>query len=208
MKRLLLGGVSLLLAGCLSQPNVPEPTLYDLGIAPADEATHVAASSRPAPMRVRTGARSWLDHTAMHYRLAYLDDMRTLSYAYARWIAPPAELVAQRLRHKLVESGAQTSIGSASGSELEIELQEYVQVFDTPTRSVGRVTLDVRLSGASAGEARFTEQAAAPTPDAAGGVHALAAATDALVARIVDWIGTRGEQEAGSEIGGARPTAK
>jgi len=77
-------------------------------------------------------------------------------------------------------------------------------VFDTPTRSLGRVTVDVRLSGASSGEASFTEEAAAPTPDAAGGVRALAAATDALVTRIIDWLGTRGEQEAGV----ARPTAK
>jgi len=208
MTRLVLAGITLLFASCLSQPNAPEPTLYDLGMAPAGEATHLATSSRSASVRVRTSARSWLDHTAMHYRLGYVDDMRTLSYAYARWIAPPAELVAQRLRHKLVENGARTSVGSASAPELEIELQEYVQVFDTPTRSFGRVTLDVRLSGASPGEASFTEHAAAPTPDAAGGVRALAAATDAIVARIVDWIGSHGEQEAGMETGAARPAAK
>jgi hypothetical protein len=39
-------------------------------------------------------------------------------------------------------------------------------------------------------------------------VRALAAATDALVARIIDWMGTRGEQEAGTEVRGVRPVAK
>jgi len=193
--------VALLLSGCLSQPSAPEPARYDLGIAPAGEATRVRMNANPASVRVRAAARSWLDHTAMHYRLAYVDDLRTLSYAYARWVAPPAELIAQRLRHRLAETGA---IGSASPLDLDIELEEYVQVFETPTRSLGRVTVDVRLSGASSGEASFTEEAAAPTPDAAGGGRALAAATDALVTRIIDWLGTRGEQEAGV----ARPTAK
>jgi cholesterol transport system auxiliary component len=208
MMRLLLAGLAVLFGGCLSQPNAPEPALYDLGTTPAAAATGLTTSTTLAPMHVRSTARSWLDHTAMHYRLAYVDDMRTLSYAYARWIAPPAELVAQRLRHKLVESGARGSIRTTRVRELDIELQEYIQVFDTPTRSVGRVSVDVRLSDDSAGEARFTEVAAAPTPDAAGGVRALSAATDALVERIVDWIGTRGEQEAGTEIGRARPAAK
>jgi len=201
MMRIGLVCVAFALGGCLSQPSAPEPTRYDLGIAPASEATGVRMNSNPAAVRVRATARSWLDHTAMHYRLAYVDDLRTLSYAYARWVAPPAELIAQRLRHRLAETGV---IGSASPLDLDIELEEYVQVFDTPTRSLGRVTVDVRLSGASSGEASFTEEAAAPTPDAAGGVRALAAATDALVTRIIDWLGTRGEQEAGV----AHPTAK
>ena len=201
MMRIGLVCVAWLLGGCLSQPSAPDPARYDLGIAPASEATRVRMNTNPAAVRVRATARSWLDHTAMHYRLAYVDDLRTLSYAYARWVAPPAELIAQRLRHRLAQTNV---IRSASPLDVEIELEEYVQVFDTPTRSLGRVTVDVRLSGASSGEASFTEEAAAPTPDAAGGVRALAAATDALVTRIIDWLGTRGEQEAGV----AHPTAK
>src|SRR5207247_1876274 len=105
----------------------------------------------------------------------YVDGMRTLTYAYAHWIAPPAELVGQRLRQRLAESGAAAGIGSAR--ELDIELEEYVQVFETPAQSFGRVTVHVRLSGSSTEEASFTEQVAAQTPDAAGGVRALVAAT-------------------------------
>jgi cholesterol transport system auxiliary component len=198
--------VVVLLAGCLSQPRTPEPALYDLGMTAAGNATLVKTNAVPAAVRVRASARSWLDHTAMHYRLVYVDGMRTLTYAYARWIAPPAELVGQRLRQRLAESGAAAGIGSAR--ELDLELEEYVQVFETPAQSFGRVSVHARLSGSSTEEASFTEQVAAQTPDAAGGVRALVAATDALIARIVEWIGARGDQEAGTNLGGARPATK
>jgi ABC-type uncharacterized transport system auxiliary subunit len=176
--------VTALLAGCFSQPRVPEPALYDLGIAPAGRALQPVTNAEPAAVRVQINARSWLDDTAMHYRLVYSDEMRTHAYAYAQWIAPPAELVAQRLRQRLADSG------TAAAYQVEIELDEFVQVFETPTRSFGRVAVHVRLHTleARAGETSFVEQAAAPTADAPGGVRALAVATDALVARIVAWI--------------------
>jgi len=41
--------------------------------------------------------------------------------------------------------------------------------------------------------------------DAAGGVRALAAATDALVARMVDWIAARGDHEAATNPSGCTP---
>ena len=196
MMRAILACAAVLLAGCLSQPHTPEPALYDLGFAPGGGAVPARTSAEPSVVRVRVSARSWLDHTSMHYRLLYVDEMRTLTYAYARWIAPPAELVGQRLRQTLAESGAAARMGSVSAHEIAIELEEYVQVFETPTRSFGRVSVEVRLSGPSTGEARFTEQAAVQTPDAAGGVRALAAATDALISRIVAWVGASEDQEA------------
>jgi cholesterol transport system auxiliary component len=177
-----------LLAGCFAQPRVPEPALYDLGIVPVERVVAANADTGLPAVRVRTSAPSWLDDTSMHYRLLYADDLQTLTYAYARWVAPPAELVAQRLRHRLVESGAATG-AAASAELLHVELEEFVQLFETPTRSFGRVSVHLRLSGASGAQASFTEQIAAPTPDAAGGVRALAAATDAVIARIVGWIG-------------------
>jgi len=66
MMRIGLVCVAFLLGGCLSQPSAPEPARYDLGIAPAGEATRVRMNSNPAVVRVRATARSWLDHTAMH----------------------------------------------------------------------------------------------------------------------------------------------
>jgi cholesterol transport system auxiliary component len=195
-----------LLVGCLSQPRTPEPALYDLGIAPAGRPIVPSTNADPSAVRIRTSARSWLDNTAMHYRLVYVDPMRILTYAYARWVAPPAELVGQRLRQRLTESG---TAGLGSAHEIDIDLEEYVQLFETPTQSFGRVTADVRLlSGASTKAATFTEQVAAQTPDAVGGVRALAAATDVLIGRIVDWIVAGGDQAADAQLRLASPAAQ
>lgn len=196
-----------LLAGCLSQPRTPEPALYDLGIAPGGRAVQAKTNADGVVLRVRASAPSWLDDTSMHYRLLYVDEMRTLTYAYARWVAPPAELVGQRLRQRLAESGAAGAIGSASAQVLEIELEEFVQVFETPTRSFGRVSLHVQLSGASSEEATFSEQIAAQTPDAVGGVRALAEATDVLIVRIAEWIGGARRQTADEQTRVARAAA-
>ena len=206
MMRAALLCICLLLAACLSQPHAPEPALYDLGIAAAPSAIPARTNAAPVAVRVSVSARSWLDHTAMHYRLLYTDEHRTMSYAYARWIAPPAELVGQRLRQRLVEDRG--AARTASALEIAIELEEYVQVFETPTQSFGRVSVHVRLPHPSNAQATFTEQAAAPTPDAAGGVRALAAATDAVVARIVEWVGAGGEQEAQTQQQTAHPGVK
>src|SRR5215813_7523447 len=128
--RCVILNIALLLAGCLSQQRTPEPALYDLGLAPAEHLTPATLNADSALLRVRVSAPSWLDQTAMHYRLLYADGMRTRTYAYARWIAPPAELVDQRLRQRLSKSGVRASA-------LDVELEEYVQVFETPTQSFG-----------------------------------------------------------------------
>jgi len=184
------------LAGCFSQPRTPEPALYDLGIAGGEAAVAAKASAQPADIRVRAIAPSWLDDTAMYYRLVYDDALRTQTYAYARWVAPPAELIEQRLRQRLVESGVAQNIGSPT-TVIQVELEQFVQVFETPAQSIGLVSVNVRLSGTVNDEASFSEQVPAPTPDAAGGVRALAEATDKLVARIIDWaMGARGKSAA------------
>jgi cholesterol transport system auxiliary component len=187
MKRL-AAGLAVVLAGCLSQPRTPEPALYDLGLGPHPDAQHAEQTGSVA--RVRVNAPSWLDQTAMHYRLLYEEPMRTRSYAYARWLAPPPELLAQRLRQTL----AIRAVGVPSDN-LEVGLEEYLQLFETPAQSVARITAYVRTAGA--GEVRFTEQVPAQTADAAGGAAALAAATNQLVVRIVEWLDAQdGDQTA------------
>ena len=52
MMRLLLTGATLLFGGCLSQPNAPEPALYDLGIAPERGAIHATATVAPIASRL------------------------------------------------------------------------------------------------------------------------------------------------------------
>jgi cholesterol transport system auxiliary component len=180
-------GLAVLITGCLSQPHTPESALYDLGFGPQPSAEQ--AAQRAGVAQVQVTAPSWLNQTAMHYRLLYEDPLRTRSYAYARWLAPPTELVAQRLRQALT---ARTVAVPAGG--LEVQLEEYVQVFETPERSVGRIMANVRSAGAA--QTRFAEQIPAQTADAAGGARALATATDNLISRIIEWLGTHGEGEA------------
>lgn len=184
------------LGGCFSQSRTTEPALYDLGLAGGEAPVAAKASTQAADIRVRAIAPSWLDDTAMYYRLAYEDPLRTQTYAYARWVAPPAELIEQRFRQRLAEGGAARAAGSTT-TVIQVELEQFVQVFETQERSFGLVTVNVRLSGATSDEASFSEQVPAPTADAAGGVRALADATDKLVARIVDWaMGARGKSAA------------
>lgn len=197
MNRVVVGCVAAALSGCFSQPRQPEPAVYDLGIVAGNKVVQSSVSAEPAVVRVRVSAPSWLDNTAMHYRLLYEDELRMLTYAYARWAAPPAELLEQRLRQQLAERAAARPLGSATVYLLHVELEEFVQVFETPSLSFARVTVRVRLSGAATEDAAFSEQVAAPTPDAAGGVRALAAATGALSSRIIDWTaGARGDKTA------------
>lgn len=173
-----------MLAGCLSQPRAPETARYDLGMA-ASGGLVQAAQADAAALRTRVTAHSWLDDTSMHYRLLYVDALRTQTYAYARWLAPPAELFAQRLRQHL----AFRTAGAGPAARLEVELEEFVQVFESPARSVGRITIHAQLLDGPGRRATFSEAVVAATPDAAGGAQALRAATDALIARLADWIG-------------------
>lgn len=184
MKSLWAFALAAALTACISQSRTTEPALYDLGIAPQSTLRPVAADVPTSAIRVHVSARSWLNDTSMHYRLVYSDDMRTRTYAYARWLAPPAELIGQRLRQRLSQGGA---VVNGPGHDIEIELEEFTQIFESATNSTGRVSVQVRILGSSVSTATFSEEANAPTPDAAGGVRALSQATDTLITRIAQF---------------------
>ena len=140
-------------------------------------------------LHTRISARPWLDDTSMHYRLQYAHELQVHAYAYARWVAPPAEMLAQRLEQRLARSPDLTRAGTST--VLDVELEEFVQVFDSPDASIGRVTVHAQLGSASPRHATFSEQVRATSPDAAGGAGALAAATDALILRLLQWMDGR-----------------
>ena len=83
---------------------------------------------------------------------------------------------------------------SSNAPVLQIELGGFSQQFDSPANSQGVVQLRATLSWVAAqGEKRvaqksFAAQRPAPSADAAGGVRALAQATDALVADVDQWV--------------------
>lgn len=159
-----------------------DQALFDLGPA---EAVVMAAERRPVSVEVR--APSWLTTSAMQYRLAYADPQRRLAYGESRWVAPPAEMLALALDRALLAPG-----NDGSGCRLRVQLDEFVQVFDTPARS--RVLISARASLLpQRGEtpvAGWDVAVALPAPsaDAQGGVAATREAVHGLAGKLADWI--------------------
>jgi cholesterol transport system auxiliary component len=144
-----------------------------------------------------------LESAALLYRLGYADPYQLEPYAFARWSAPPGQLLRQRLREHLartrpvLDSAAGASLARRGGSVppvLRVELEEFSQLFETQTESKGVLRLRCTLLESTAAGERlvaqrsFTVQRPAPSADAAGGVRALTAATDAVAADIAAWL--------------------
>ena len=160
-----------------------------------------------------------LDSTAVLYRLAYADAQALRPYAQARWSMAPAQLLRQRLREHLglrravlnagegsapiappanavaVAGGTSSATASAAAPLLlRVELEEFSQLFESPTASTGLLRLRATAVQASPqgekllGQRSFIVQRPAPSADAAGGVRALTAATDAVVEELDQWL--------------------
>jgi cholesterol transport system auxiliary component len=160
----------LLLGACLVQPaRQVEVARFDFGAAPAGPGASVGVSG------VDVLSPSWLSGAAMQYRLRYAEPARRYDYADSRWVAPPAELLRQALEHRLAGAGR---------CRLQIEIDEFVQVFEAPTQSrvvlAGRATLQSGPAVLAHRKLALAEPAA--TADARGGV----AATAILVGRLGD----------------------
>jgi cholesterol transport system auxiliary component len=165
-----------LLAACAGNGGRgPDAARFDLGPA--------GARGQPLPgiAVVSVTAPSWLAGTAMQYRLAYADAARRQDYGASRWAAPPAELL---------QKGLERGAVAAHGCRLQLELDEFVQVFDGPEQS--RLVLDLRASLLFGHEvvARrpFALAPAAPSADARGGVAAAATAVDELARGLARWL--------------------
>jgi cholesterol transport system auxiliary component len=194
----------LLLGACTVLPDKPvRAVVYDFG--PGVRVTSDAApvSPRPAPIHLgEVDAASALDSTALLYRLAYADAQLLQPYSQARWSMPPALLLRQRLREMLgqtqpvLRQGDGLHAGAHAARLLQLELGEFSQVFDTPEASVGLVRVHATVVMPTAGGGRtlaqrsFVAQQPAPSPDAAGGVRALTAASDLVLSDIAQWLST------------------
>lgn len=193
-----------LLAGCSSLPDKPvRESLYDFGPLPAGEAVVPSPGGVPLVLPDVEVSAS-LETSALLYRLGYDDPFQLRPYAYARWSAEPGDLLQQRLREFLgrtrtvLEQRTAESLarrGGIAALVLRVELQEFSQLFDAPGASRGIVRLRCTLTESAEGGNRlvaqrsFSVERPAPTPDAAGGVRALTAATDAAAQDIAAWLG-------------------
>lgn len=169
----------ILLGACAGGVRPPEPARFDLG--------DIAIVWRPAAVTlagVTVVAPSWLGGSVMAYRLLYADPLRRLAFGESRWTAPPAELIERALNRQLGPVGG--------GCRLRLDLDELVQLFDSPQAS--RALIEVRAGLVTPNRDRLLARRAfavtrpAPSPDARGGVAATAAALTGLGGELQAWL--------------------
>lgn len=189
-------GLPLLLAGCVAGPRRP-PALAEYDLRPPGgqpESTAVGAVDVRSP--------SWLDTSAMQYRLAYENGARRFAYAESRWVAPPGELLAQALRRSLV---------NGTGScRLRVDLDEFLQVFDSQAKSRAVIEARAELLAPRDGSvlSRRAFAVARPTgsADARGGAAAFNAGIAELAVGLGEWLNGL-ERRPGSDGGIGRRCA-
>lgn len=178
-----------LLAGCASRAASPD--LYDFGPLPAVSAA--SAGTAPALSIAAVQAPAALNSQQMLYRLAYVNDLQTRSYAGSRWSMAPAQLLEQRLKARLAQAGAVVLSGGEGANTLptlRIEVDELIQNFSSPQQSEAQLALRATLFNGRTPLAQksFRRQAAAASADAGGGARAMASASDALIGELIAWL--------------------
>lgn len=188
-----LAAAALLVSGCASQKGEPT-TQFDFGPAmPAQ--TQAAVSPIGAIVVTDATGSSALESERMFYRLSYADALQARSYANSRWTANPLQMMTQRLKTRIAQSGAKvlSETDASSGIPiLRIDVDEFIHNFSGVAQSEGQVALraSVFQGHALVDQRSFARTTAAGGADAAGGARALAASTDAIAADIVAWLGT------------------
>ena len=188
MKRRFMFLAVVVLAGCAVGSKRPVE-IYDFGI-PAAVAPPAGQDVFLADIR----AAEWLGTTEMLYRLEYANPRKLAPYALSRWAAPPAHMLAIRLRQSV---GAATPVrGRQSKCNLTLFLSEFSQVFGDEQSSRAVMHLRATLSDPAATETarvrEFRLEIPAPTPNAAGAAAAFAAIATSAVEELNAWIAEAG----------------
>ena len=194
----LVVGLGLFLSACVGGLRQATPvTVYDFGLASGQSMTEGIAG---VALEVRSPP--WFDSLGVDYRLAYDDQLRPREYANARWAANPGVLLARRLVQQFGASGVVGDVAAAC--LLRIDLQEFSQVFDSPTASRGVIQARLALVDGKRRtlvERPVTVAVVAKTPDARGGVGALVLAVHDFQQVVGAWL-------AESRVGGAGLTCR
>jgi cholesterol transport system auxiliary component len=193
---LLLPALAALLTACATpQPPVLK-AVYDFGpvLSANTPTSSPAAALRNAVVALpEIDASASLDSPALLYRLQYSNAQQLLPYAQARWSSSPAQLVRARVRDALAAQGPVLSTEGIAPWVLRIELDEFSQLFESPSSSQGIVRLRASLlkNDQLAAQTTVLARALAPSQDAAGGARALTAATDDAVRQLAAWVATQ-----------------
>lgn len=171
-----------LLSACGAIQIQPKPVAgYDLGLSQGP-----VLAAELAPAQIEVVAPPWLTVGAMQYRLAWDQPERRRAFSESRWVALPADLLVLALDRALLA-------GNGSGRcRLRIELDEFVQLFDSAERSAVEVVVRAGLLAARSDTAfarrEFRIREPAPSADAPGGVSAYRVAVDRLAGELAGWI--------------------
>jgi cholesterol transport system auxiliary component len=192
---IVLAAAGFLITGCASQKGETAATQFDFGPATPAQAAQTATSTLGAIVVTDVTGSSALENERMFYRLSYADALQARSYANSRWTANPLQMMTQRLKTRIGQSGAKvlSETDASNGIPiLRIDVDEFIHNFRGVAQSEGQVALraSVFQGHALVDQRSFTRTTPAGTADAAGGARALAASTDAIAADIVTWLGT------------------
>ncbi|MEG0922020.1 MAG: ABC-type transport auxiliary lipoprotein family protein [Comamonas sp.] len=203
----LVSAVAMLVA-CSALPQQAAPVVrYDFGLGSSvnnPAVTAAAAQTRAPLVMAPVKAASVVDaSTAIVYRLAYANDRELRPYSQARWSAPAAQLIQQRMRDTLSQSRAvlmandgatQALVPAAPPAMLRLEVSEFSQVFDSTTSSRGVLRLRATLTELTPkgekwlGQQVFDVSEPASSGDAAGGTAAMAAASTQAAQQLDNWL--------------------
>lgn len=164
----------LLLHGCAGGSAGTEPRTYDLGLeAPGGRiaAMHIGAVRAIAPF----------DTAEMQYRLTYRNAVEIAAFASSRWAATPAEM----FRKQLLRAS-----GDGTGKcTLDVDIQEFSQVFSAKETSEARIDLRGTVRGGASRSVNIVEANAGA--DAASGAAAFARAARRAIVELDAWIGVQ-----------------
>jgi cholesterol transport system auxiliary component len=167
--------IALGLAGCGSAP-VQEPRTFDLGLEPP-------GAGLPAVRVASVRAVAPFDSADMQYRLAYRNAAEIAAYANSRWAATPAEMFRKQLLR---------AAGDGQGKcSLEVEIQEFTQVFAAKETSEARLDLRASVRGGAARSLSVAEANAGP--DAPSGAAAFARAANRAIGELGAWVAAQPE---------------
>jgi cholesterol transport system auxiliary component len=150
--------------------------MFDLGL--------IAPGARlPAVRLAMVKAAAPYDSVDMLYRIAYRNPAEIAAFANSRWAAPPAEM----LRKQLLRAASD----QAGKCVLDIEIQEFTQVFAAKDASEARIELRAWL-GAGGARAAVSRGLSVVEPnagaDAVSGAAAFARAADRAIGELGGWI--------------------
>ena len=185
--------MTLALAGCASSSKSrANNDQFDFGPLGAPVAQMPQAPIAAVVVMDVTGSPAF-ENERMLYRLNYADPLQARTYANSRWSANPLILVTQRIKARLAQSGVKVLSATDTMNNvpiLRIEVDDFTHAFASAGQSEGQVVLraSVFRGHTLLDQKTISRASPAPSADAAGGVRALAASTDAAAADIAAWL--------------------